>query len=319
MLAADGSCATRVPDLCRKPFWARPALQCAAPQRGSACACTPPVKTAGPMADSGQLVDGSIIMPKGEHCAMTSCPPAAAFPCPNPQSGRAKLTPEPIGKPLMRYFEVRDSRGASRVRPSGACNSGLRATVGRSPSCRLAFFGTVPAEQEALNMALRRVGARTVSAVAGLVVLIASGRYDQTFPLPAVPFVNGQIENGSYEIYRYDANANDWLPVTETHTVKPSADREVAPDTPPPSVDPDKYWHSNSLRLANANILVRQRQRSLPPAFVLALGSALAWRSGLSVTQAAASSLLTPHSHFMAFQAQTRIVPLLWRVGSTGC
>ena len=66
-----------------------------------------------------------------------------------------------------------------------------------------------------------------------------------TFPWPAVPFVNGQIETGSDgKQYRYDARANDWVPVTETPTVKPPADREVgsAGVTPPPSVDPDKFW-----------------------------------------------------------------------------
>ena len=46
-----------------------------------------------------------------------------------------------------------------------------------------------------------------------------------TFPWPAVPFVNGQIETSPRDgkQYRYDATANEWYPVPE-----PSADRGVA-------------------------------------------------------------------------------------------
>jgi hypothetical protein len=99
-----------------------------------------------------------------------------------------------------------------------------------------------------------------------------------TWSLPAVPYVNGQIKISPRDgkQYRYDARANKWSPVPE-----PSADREVAPwDTPPPSAgefDPDKYW---ALKLAEARrsaIWHANLLAFLPPAFVLALGSALVW------------------------------------------
>jgi hypothetical protein len=100
-----------------------------------------------------------------------------------------------------------------------------------------------------------------------------------TFPWPAVPYVNGQIETGSDgKQYVYDARANEWWPVTETHTVKPSADPEVAPrDTPPPSVDPDKYWAALNAEARRAEIWYASAVALVPPAFVLALGSALFW------------------------------------------
>jgi hypothetical protein len=98
-----------------------------------------------------------------------------------------------------------------------------------------------------------------------------------TWTLPAVPFVNGQIETGSDgKQYRYDATANEWLPV------EPPADREVAPrDKPPPSadevLDADKHWARELAEARRSEILYASAVALVPPAVVLALGSALVW------------------------------------------
>ena len=94
-----------------------------------------------------------------------------------------------------------------------------------------------------------------------------------TWTLPAVPFVHGQIETGSDgKQYRYDATVNKWLPVTE-----PSAPR----DNPPPSasevLEADKHFAGLLAEARRSEILYASLVALLPPAFVLALCSALIW------------------------------------------
>ena len=94
-----------------------------------------------------------------------------------------------------------------------------------------------------------------------------------TWTLPAVPLVHGQIETGSDgKQYRYDATVNKWLPVTE-----PSAPR----DNPPPSasevLEADKHFAGLLAEARRSEILYASAVALVPPALVLALGSALVW------------------------------------------
>jgi hypothetical protein len=85
-----------------------------------------------------------------------------------------------------------------------------------------------------------------------------------TFPQTVVPYVDGQTHTSSNgKQYVYDASANEWLPVTETHTLKPS-DQEVA-------------WAARNAEARRAEILYDTAVALIPPVLLLALGSALGW------------------------------------------
>jgi hypothetical protein len=82
-----------------------------------------------------------------------------------------------------------------------------------------------------------------------------------------VAFVNKQFETGpDGKTYAYDARANKWSPVL---------DHEWA--TPSPSAVPDKYWALKLAEARRSEVWYASAVALVPPAFVLALGSALVW------------------------------------------